>query len=335
MSAISTESELVFVDSEASLQPLLDNIAELAIDPPSLYLNLEGATVGRHGSISILSLYIAPDKTTYLIDIHKLGDAAFSTITTVGASLKTVLESSTIPKVVFDIRNISDALFSLFRVSIDGIKDLQLMELASRKGSQEFVCGLSECIKKYSPISATEKTESALVNERARQFFAPKKGGLVEGFDERPLESEIIQYCKHNVSLLPGLYDVYNTKLRGPGQAFWRVTVRESTKNRITLSQSSDYDRNSKNKTLGWDEYTVDQWRESWNDDIMTEHIVGTHVLNEDDNWVEAPKDNLEEIWERLQEEDDYEEPEDDWYQDTARDCIGWEEDMIMNGEYF
>lgn len=33
---------------------------------------------------------------------------------------------------------------------------------------------------------------------------------------------------------------------------------------------------------------------------------------------------------------DDYE--DDDWYESqriTARDCIGWEEDMVKNGEYF
>jgi hypothetical protein len=33
---------------------------------------------------------------------------------------------------------------------------------------------------------------------------------------------------------------------------------------------------------------------------------------------------------------DDYE--DDDWYESdgiSARDCIGWEEDMVKNGEYF
>jgi len=75
---------------------------------------LEGIALGRHGSISILSLYIAPTKKIYLIDIHSLREAAISTTTNSGTSLKTVLESSAIPKVVFDIRNDSDALFSLF-----------------------------------------------------------------------------------------------------------------------------------------------------------------------------------------------------------------------------
>ena len=114
MSTTSAESDITFIDLEASLVPLLDSIVNLAVDPPSLYIGLEKIALGRHGSISILSLYITPTKKTYLIDIHSLGEAAFSTTANCGTLLKTVLESSTIPKVVFDIRNNSDALFSLF-----------------------------------------------------------------------------------------------------------------------------------------------------------------------------------------------------------------------------
>jgi exonuclease 3'-5' domain-containing protein 1 len=153
---------------------------------------LEGIGLGCHGFISILSLYIAPTKKTYLIDIHSLGEAAFSTTTNSGTSLKTVLESSTIPKVVFDICNDSDALFSLFQISVDGIKDLQLMELAFRTGSRKFVSGLAKCIEKESPISTAAKTEWRLTKERGRRLFAPEKGGCYDIFNERPLKPEII-----------------------------------------------------------------------------------------------------------------------------------------------
>jgi exonuclease 3'-5' domain-containing protein 1 len=230
MSTTSAQSNVTLIDLEASLLPLLDSITNLAVDPPSLYIDLEGIALGRHGSISILSLYIAPIKKTYLIDIHSLGEAAFSTTTNSGTSLKTVLESLTIPKVVFDIRNDSDALFSLFQISVDGTKDLQLMELASRTGSRNFLSGLAKCIEKESPISAAAKTEWCLFKERGHRLFAPEKGGRYEVFNDRPLKPEIIQYCKQDVALLPGLYGFYSTKLRQPGQAFWRVHVRERTK---------------------------------------------------------------------------------------------------------
>jgi len=329
MSTTFTQSNVTSIDSEARLLPLLDIIANLAVNPPSLYIDLEGIALGRHGSISILSLYIAPTKKTYFIDIHSLGEAAFSATTNSGTSLKTVLESSTIPKVVFDIRNNSNALFSLFQISIDGIKDLQLMELASRTGSREFVSDLAMCIENESPISVAAKIEWRLINERGCRLLAPEMGGRYEVFNERPLKHEIIQYCTQDVALLPDLYDVYSAKLRQREQTFWRVYVREMTSTRIKLSQSLGYDGNSNNKALGWNDQTIEQEMDCWNEVIMTEGIAGTHVLNDDDNWVVAPSDEFEDLL------DEDEEPEDDWYNDSARDCMGWEEDMIKNGEDF
>ena len=312
--------------------PLLDSIANLPVNPPSLYIDLKGIDLGRHGSIAILSLHIAPTQKTYLIDIHSLGRAAFSTTNNSGTSLKTILESSTIPKVVFDIRGDSDALFGLFQISVAGIKDLQLMELAYRTGSREFVSSLAKCIEKESPISAAAKTEWRFTKERGHRLFAPEKGGRYEIFNERPLKPEIIEYCKQDVVLFPGLYDVYNIKLRQPGEAYWRVHVRETTKDRIKLSQSSGYDDKSKHNALGWNDQTIEDDIESWNDMIMMEASAGQYVLNENDDWVPAANDDLESF---LDEEEQYDDDGDDWGHDTARDCIGWEDDMIKNGEFF
>ena len=102
------------VDSVTTILSLLDNLIGLAVDPPSLYLDFEGFKLGRHGSISIISLYIAPIKKIYLIDIHRLGKVVFSTTNSSATSPKPILESPTIPKVIFDIRNDSDALLSHF-----------------------------------------------------------------------------------------------------------------------------------------------------------------------------------------------------------------------------
>ena len=121
MSTISPRTEIIVVDSVTALLSLLDNITSLSVDPPTLYLHSEGTRLGRHGSISIISLYVVPTKKIYLTDIHCLGRAAFSTKTSNGASLQTILESPTIPKVIFDIRNDPDALFSHYQVFVDGI----------------------------------------------------------------------------------------------------------------------------------------------------------------------------------------------------------------------
>ena len=234
--------DIIVVDSATNLITLLDDLINLPIKPPSLYLDLEGVKLGRRGSISIISLYIVPIKKIYLIDIHSLGKTAFSTTNRSATSLKTILESPSIPKVFFDIRNDSDALFSHFQISVNGIQDLQLMELATRKGSKDVVAGLAKCIENESPISAVAKEEWQRTKEGTRHLFDPKKGGRYEIFNDRPMKPEIIQYCAWDLALLPGLYNVYNAKLCGPGEAHWQNRVRKATKDRIKLSQSPGYD---------------------------------------------------------------------------------------------
>jgi exonuclease 3'-5' domain-containing protein 1 len=58
---------------------------------------------------------------TYIINIHILGGDAFSTTNSTRNSLKSVLESPKIPKVFFDIRDDSDALYSQYYICVNGI----------------------------------------------------------------------------------------------------------------------------------------------------------------------------------------------------------------------
>ncbi|OAF60358.1 hypothetical protein VC83_03560 [Pseudogymnoascus destructans] len=259
MSIILPQTEVVVVDSPNALLYFLDSAQNLPVKPPSLYLDLEGIRLSRHGSISIISLYVIPTAKIYLIDIYTLGGAAFSTTNSNSVSLKTVLESPAIPKVIFDVRNDSDALFSHFQISVDGIKDLQLMELASRMGNRAYVAGLAKCIEKDSPVFTTVKTEWQHTKDSASRLYNPEKGGRYEVFNERPMRPDIKEYCARDVALLPGLYGVYAAKLQNEG-AFWRVLVREATTDRIKLSQSTSYNGQSEDKCCGpWDEWSIQE----------------------------------------------------------------------------
>ncbi|OBT74501.1 hypothetical protein VF21_06920 [Pseudogymnoascus sp. 05NY08] len=311
MSNTSAQSDITFVDSEASLLLLLDSIANLPTEPPSLYMDMEGIKLGRHGSISILSLYIAPTEKTYLVDVHTVKETAFSTTNSNGTSLKTVLESPDIPKVVFDIRNDSDALFSHFQIYADGIKDLQVMELATRKYSQWLVASLTKCIKNDSPISPIMKIQWIQTKDRGRSLFAPEEGGSFEVFNERPLKPELMEYCQKDTSLLPGLYSVYNAKLQAPNQAFWRVHVRGATKDRILLSRSPRYDGHSAGMSLGWLDWMISDAEVAW--------ASGGDIDEDDRRYTALGDDGLE----------------DDYDDGSARDCAGWEDDMVKNGEDF
>lgn len=66
----------------------------------------------------------------YLVDVTTLGRSVFDTAGSDKRTLKHILESEDTIKVFFDIRNDSDALFSLCGVRIGGVEDTQLMELA-------------------------------------------------------------------------------------------------------------------------------------------------------------------------------------------------------------
>jgi hypothetical protein len=59
MPIVSPQADIIAVDSVPALLSLLDDLTSLPVDPPSLYLGLEGIRVVRHGSISIISIYIA------------------------------------------------------------------------------------------------------------------------------------------------------------------------------------------------------------------------------------------------------------------------------------
>ena len=309
---MSRPAEVKIADSVSTLISLLDDVVNLPSKPPSLFFDLEGIKLGRHGSISIVSLFIAPKNIVYLVDIHCLRGAAFTTTNGGGISLKAIFESSAIPKVCFDVRNDSDALFGEYQISVNSIEDLQLMELANRKGSKTFVAALAKCIEKDSGITVAELSEWERVKASATQVFDPEKGESHEVINERPLKPEIVSYCVNNVVHLPELYGVYETKLRPPGETFWRVQVQNATTKRIKLSQRPDYDGQPDCKVYGpWDAGTIERDRDQWNEEVKSDGLHGGDEDSGEDGW------------------------DDDMDPDTARDCEGWEDDMIKNGECF
>lgn len=104
-----------------------------------------------------MSFYLLSYKRVYLIDIYRLKIEVFSVVNSNGKSLKSILESLVILKVLFDIRYNLDILFSHYGIFIDGIKDVQLMELGTRKDAKDFLAGLDRYVEKDSTISAMEK----------------------------------------------------------------------------------------------------------------------------------------------------------------------------------
>ena len=105
-----------------------------------------------------------------------------------------------IAKVFFDIRYDSDALYSLYRITVGGIEDLQLMELATRTGDDKrSVRSLRQCIERDAAISVAEKQAWKAAREEGKELIDPARGGKTGVFDQRPPLLKIERYAVHAV----------------------------------------------------------------------------------------------------------------------------------------
>lgn len=235
------------IDTTESVAKLVDSILNLPVSPPSLYIDLEGISLSPISSASILTLYVLPSATVYIVDIHKLGVPAFSTEGHGKKSFQAILESDNIPKVFFDVRNDSNVLYSHYQVKLAGVQDLQLMELATRTGPMTLLRPLASCIRNDAGFGPREEKAWTSCKSKGKAMFTPEQGGRYEVFNERPLKEAIIYYCAQDVTLLNKLWSTYNSKLT----PFWRAKVTEESQVRIAQSQSAEYNPSVIDKTLG------------------------------------------------------------------------------------
>ncbi|KAL8794166.1 MAG: hypothetical protein Q9195_003234 [Heterodermia aff. obscurata] len=237
------------IDTPSSLTALLPHLENQPTDPPSLYLDIEGIKLSRHGSISILQLFHLPQNHIYLIDIFLLQNAAFDTPHPQSATtLRSILESPTIPKCFFDVRNDADALFAHFHVALQNVHDLQLLEVATRAGKRprNRVAGLRSCIKYDARLSREARLEWEAGKDRGKALFSEEEGGSYEVFNVRPMLREIVDYCAQDVVYLPVLWEVYAGKVSGE----WWERVRQETRKRVLMSQAEGYEPHGRDKVL-------------------------------------------------------------------------------------
>ncbi|KAG7004660.1 3'-5' exonuclease [Physcia stellaris] len=234
------------VDSESSVASLIDSLKTLPSEPPSLYLDLEGIKLSRHGSISILQIFVLPMNHTYLLDVCTLGERAFSTSDTSGTNLRAILESQRIPKAFFDVRNDADALFAHFGISLQGVWDIQLMEVAARRSSKQFLNGLGKCIEHDAQLTAEAIKNWKASKEKGLALFDPERGGSYEIFNTRPLPDDIVTYCAQDVVHLPQLWNTYKKNL----SEAWAAEVEKETQARLKRSKEASYDPHGKNKAF-------------------------------------------------------------------------------------
>lgn len=263
----------------ATLQSFLREYANLPEKTSStIYANLEGIKLGRKGSISIISLFVPSLGRVYHIDLISLGDAVLSTEPASGTSLKTILESPTIKKMFFDVRNDSDALSAHHQISLRGVIDIQLMELATRTYYRRYLASLAKCVEGDSAVAPAAKEHWRSV---AQTFDLRRRSEELSGrhiINIRPIDPLVLEFSKLRVVLLPHLWRAYSNKLRADGELFWRSKITFETEERVKLAKSASYDGDSKKKALGpWDWYgkELEDATWAWNDDLLDDIMTG------------------------------------------------------------
>ncbi|KAI0116226.1 hypothetical protein F4776DRAFT_315616 [Hypoxylon sp. NC0597] len=256
---------LTNVNSPKALVSLLDNIQGLPTERPSLFLDIERI---NKANITFLCLFIPLKQIIYRIKID--GDRSMDLTTTnaSGESLKSILESESIPKVVFDVRTLSNTMFRLHNISLDGIRDLQLMELASRDAiqSKKYVAGLAKCVEQDLPKS----------NEARKRWLDTTNVNEYRTFNAI---GHAPRWSMKRVELFPALWGAYYARLRRPAQAFWLAQSEWEAKTRVAASKYPRFNLDDKGNALGpevwYDQEQREYAMENWNRDLSMGIKIG------------------------------------------------------------
>ena len=144
-----------------------------------------------------------PTNQVYLLDILVLREKAFNTPGQSGTDLRAILQSEIIPEVFFDVRNDADALFAHFGVSVEGVVDVQLMEVAARRSSRGLLAELGKSIEQDAQLKDEAIKQWKATKEKGLSLFAPERGGSYEIFNTRPLPEDIITFLRARRHIFP------------------------------------------------------------------------------------------------------------------------------------
>ncbi|KAB5566297.1 hypothetical protein GE09DRAFT_1284106 [Coniochaeta sp. 2T2.1] len=235
--------DVVFVDTEEAVAGFLNDAAQMPKEEARLYIDLEGVNLLRKGTISVVEIYIPPVNKIYIIDVFTLEKKAFdvSVPTQHGETLsfRTILEDDAVyTKVLFDLRNDSDALFGLFGISRRLVEDVQLMAYPTRGYPSGNLCGLAKCIGRHNDahLDAETLADWNAAKDYGKVLFQNKE---FEKYNERPMDERLVKYCANDVRFLPRLRENYWGDL-GPMEQ--KMVVFETEK-RLNQSQGASYHR--------------------------------------------------------------------------------------------
>ncbi|KAF4989030.1 hypothetical protein FGRMN_9402 [Fusarium graminum] len=269
------KTNIVSIDQ---LKEFLQDLDKLPTKPPSIFLDASG--IGQN-KLTDLQIWVPSTNTLYIVNLVSLGTAALSKGDESHPSLRAILESGKISKAGFDIRDLSRLLHTQFNLSLGGMYDLQLMELASRDHGQskKFLAGFAKCVDQDISNANASKLRWLTPSVSTNMHMSNSLG-------------HVTRRSMRRVELFSVLWAVYRRKLAKPGSAFWLSTARAQSGQRVRDSKKKCVGQ--KDQHLGpmrwWDPEQLEAAEDDWNDEICMELRVGDWELNEDAEWVATRK---------------------------------------------
>ena len=114
------------INDETGLKDAISELkGKIAERNTLLAVDCEGDSLSRKGALTIIT--VATEEKVYIFDVLKLGQLVFT------SGLGEILEDKSRKKLTFDCRQDSDALWHQFKVKLEGVLDLQLLEVIYRR----------------------------------------------------------------------------------------------------------------------------------------------------------------------------------------------------------
>jgi exonuclease 3'-5' domain-containing protein 1 len=192
MTGLNKTNHYGYIDTEEKLSIAIEEIRQAIQKGETIAVDCEGVELSRFGSVTLVN--IAVRGQVYLIDILKIGSAAYD------RGLRSILEDKSIKKLMFDCREDADALKHLYNVRLDGVLDVQLLEVMNRIIHRGYtkIRSLIHCLKLF-------VFDEIMLEVKLKGTTYMYEDNKV--WEKRPLSEDMLKYASIDVLALFKLYD--------------------------------------------------------------------------------------------------------------------------------
>ncbi|XP_063397486.1 piRNA biogenesis protein EXD1-like [Mytilus trossulus] len=203
----SETSTYKYVDTKDKFIEVMKELQEKIRNKQMIAVDCEGVNLSRFGSVTLIN--IGTRDLVYLIDILKIGDSVFDD------GLRSILENSGIEKLMFDCREDADALLHIHKVKLNGVLDVQILEVNNRihvyRNGYTKIRSLKHCLEEY-------VNDDTLLNAKLQGRSSMSMSSNI--WEKRPLEENMLKYASVDILGLFKLYDELRTRM---GHIVWKA----------------------------------------------------------------------------------------------------------------